>query len=88
MIDKEEAVDIALLKRDFDYLKEGINDIKALLEKRDVLAGDCRKGFDGRITKLEDTEKKVKIYIAAAIFLGGAVMYLVDKALEIYSKLR
>jgi hypothetical protein len=88
MIDKEEAVDIALLKRDFDYLKEGINDIKALLEKRDVLAVDCKKGFDGRISKLEDTEKKMKIYIAAAIAIGGAVMFLVDKALEIYSKLR
>jgi hypothetical protein len=88
MIDKEEAVDIALLKRDFDYLKEGINDIKELLEKRDISTSECRKGFDTRITKLEDTEKKVKIYIAAAIAIGGAVMFLVDKALEIYSKLR
>jgi len=88
MIDKEEAVDIALLKRDFDYLKEGINDIKKLLEKRDVLADDCKKGFDNRITKLEDTEKKVKIYIAAAIFIGGAVMWLVDRAIEMYMKLK
>lgn len=88
MIDKEEAVDIALLKRDFDYLKEGINDIKALLEKRDVSTSECKKGFDGRISKLEDTEKKMKIYIAAAIAIGGAVMFLVDKALELYAKLR
>jgi hypothetical protein len=88
MIDKEEAVDIALLKRDFDYLKEGINDIKELLEKRDISTSECRKGFDTRITKLEDTEKKVKIYIAAAIFLGGAVMWLVDRAMDLYMKLK
>lgn len=88
MNDIDEKIDIAVLKRDFDYLKSGIDDIKEILEKRDASTQACKAGFDGRIKKLEDAEKKVKIYIAVAIAVGGALMWLVDRAIDFYMKFK
>lgn len=76
-------------KSDHDLLIEIRNEIKHIVQSIKTNRADinglkktsqCLKDWQ------EDAETKVKIYTAVAIFIGGVVMFIVDKVWDLFTK--